>query len=67
VKVLNRQQLGGSLLKPCRAGSTAALRAMPIAAGAIGDLAMAAAVALFDVATERCGPADRDLPQRSFC
>jgi hypothetical protein len=37
---------------------------MAIAAGAIGDRAVTAAVALFDVATERCGATDRDVPQR---
>jgi hypothetical protein len=37
---------------------------MAIAAGTIRDRAMAAAVTLFDVATERCGATDRDVPQR---
>ncbi len=64
VKVFDRQQLGGALFEPRRAGSAPALRAMAIAAGTIRDRAMAATVALFDVATERCGPTDRDVPQR---
>src|ERR1700680_575065 len=64
VKVLDRQQLSGGLFEPRRAGCTLALRAMAIAAGAIRDRAVAAAVALFDVATERGGATDRDVPQR---
>jgi len=64
VKVLDRQQLSGALFEPRRAGGTLALWAMAIAAGAIGDRAVAAAVALFDVATERCGATDCDVPQR---
>jgi hypothetical protein len=64
VKVLDRQELGGALVEPRRAGGALALWAMAIAAGAIGDRAVAAAVALFDVATERCGATDRDVPQR---
>src|SRR5277367_5698184 len=64
VKVLDREQLGGASVEPRRAGCALALWAMAIAAGAIGDRAMAAAVALFDVATERRGAAGRDVPQR---
>ena len=55
MKVFNRQQLGATLLKPCRPGRAPALRAMPIAAGAIEDLSMATVVALFDAAAEGCG------------
>src|SRR5271156_738312 len=66
MKVFNRQKLGATPLKPCCPGCTPALRAMPIAAGAIEDLSMATMVALFDAATEDCGLADRDLSQRSF-
>src|SRR6202140_1151417 len=64
VKVLDRQELAGALFEPGRAGGALALWAMAIAAGAIGDRAVAAAVALFDVATERCCATDRDVPQR---
>src|SRR5208283_4034271 len=64
VKVLDRQQLAGALFEPRRAGGALALRAMAIAAGAIGNRAVAAAVALFDVATERGGATDCDVPQR---
>src|ERR1700730_18637154 len=64
VKVLDRQQLGGALVEPRRAGCALALRAMTIAAGTIRDCAVAAAVALFDVATERGGATDCDVAQR---
>src|SRR6266478_475408 len=64
VKVLDRQQLSGALFEPRRAGCALALRAMAIAAGTIRDRAVTATVALFDVATERCGATDRDVPQR---
>src|SRR5271163_4517259 len=64
VKVVHREQLGGALIEPRRAGCVLALWAMAIAAGAIGDRAMAATVALFDVATERGGAAGCDVPER---
>src|ERR1700730_4718702 len=64
VKVLGRQQCSGALLEPRRAGGALALWAMAIAARTIRDRAMAAAVALFDVATERCGATDCDVAQR---
>src|SRR6202030_1018775 len=63
-KVLDRQQLSGALFEPRRAGGALALRAMAIAAGTIRDRALAAAVALFDVATERGGATDCDVAQR---
>src|SRR5580698_8066969 len=58
VKVLDREQLSGALFEPRRAGGALALRAMAIAAGTIRDRAMTTAVALYDVATERCGATD---------
>ena len=64
VKVLDQQQLSGALFEPRRAGGALALWAMAIAAGTIRDRAVAAAVALFDVATERGGATDCDVPQR---
>jgi hypothetical protein len=64
VKVLDRQQLAGALFEPRRAGGALALRAMAIAARAIGNRPMPATVALFDVATERGGATDRDVSQR---
>jgi hypothetical protein len=36
---------------------------MAIAAGTIRDRAMTTAVALYDVATERCGATDCNIPQ----
>ncbi len=64
MKVLDRQQLSGALFEPRRARGALALWAMAIAAGAIGDRAVAATVALFDVAAERGGATDCDVPQR---
>jgi hypothetical protein len=64
MKVLDRQQLASSLFEPRRAGGALALWAMAIAAGAIGDRAVAATVALLDVAAERGGATERDVPQR---
>jgi hypothetical protein len=64
VEVLDREQLSGALFEPHRAGCALALRAMAIAAGTIRDRAVAATVALFDVATERCGATDCDVAQR---
>src|ERR1700687_1546348 len=64
VKVPDREQFSGALFEPRRAGSALALRAMAIAARAIGNRPMPATVALFDVATGRCGATDCDVPQR---
>src|SRR5260370_32544768 len=58
VKVPDRQQLSGALFEPRRACCALALRAMAIAAGAIGDPAVPAAAALFDLATTRLGATD---------
>jgi hypothetical protein len=66
MKVFNRQELSGALLEPCRAASALALRAMAIAAGAIGDRSMAALVALVDVTAEGGGPAEHNVSKRSF-
>ena len=62
VKVLDRQQFSGALLEPRRAGGALALWAMAIAARTIRDRAVSATVALFDVATERGGATDCDVP-----
>jgi hypothetical protein len=64
VKVLGREQLSGASVEPRRAGGALTLWTMAIAAGTIRDRAMAAAVALFDVATERGGAANCDVAQR---
>ena len=64
MKVFDRQQLASALFEPRRAGCALALWAMAIAAGTIHDRAVAATVALVDVATERGGATDCDVPQR---
>jgi hypothetical protein len=64
VKVLDRQQLSSTLDEPCRAGGALTLWAMTITAGTIRDRAVSAMVALLDVATERSGTTDCDVPQR---
>ena len=61
MKVLDRQQLASALFEPRRAGCALALWAMAIAAGTIRDRAVAATVALLDVATERGGATDCDV------
>ena len=57
VEIGNRQQLGLPRGEPRGAGSPLALRAVPVAAGVIGDAGRAAVVAGLDVAAERRGPA----------
>jgi hypothetical protein len=66
MKVFNRQEFVGALLEPCGPVGAPALRAMAIAAGAIGDRSMAALVALLDVPAEGRGPAERNIPERFF-
>jgi hypothetical protein len=66
VKVFNRQQVGGTLCEPRRPVGALALRAMVIAAGAIGDRAMATLVALVDVAAERGHVAEHNILQSAF-
>src|SRR6266850_598221 len=53
VEVRHRQQLGLSVGQPLGTRQSLALRAVPVAAGIVGDAELAAAVALFDV-TARC-------------
>ena len=64
VEVLDREQLSGVLFEPHPSGCALALRAMAIVAGTIRDRAVAATVALFDVAMERRGATDCDVAQR---
>jgi len=66
MKVFNWQELSSAPFEPCRAGSAPAFRAMPIAAGAIGDCSMTALVALVDVAAQSGGSAERNISERSF-
>jgi hypothetical protein len=58
------RQLSSTLVEPCRAGGALTLWAMTITAGTIRDRAVSAMVALLDVATERSGTTDCDVPQR---
>ena len=57
VVVLHRQQIGLARIEPALGRAALALRAVPVAAGVVGDLVGAAAVAAQDVATQRraCG------------
>lgn len=64
MKVLDRKQLGGTLLEPSRSGLAVAFGALAIAARAVGDLAVAALIALVDVTAEHRRAADRDRSQR---
>ena len=53
VEVGHRQQLGLSVGQPLSTRQPLALRAVPIAAGIIGDAKLAAVVALFDMTAQR--------------
>ena len=55
MKVADRQEVGLALGKPCPRGSALALRAVPVAAGVVGDAPLAAVLAGLDVTAERCG------------
>ena len=53
VEVRHRQQLGLSVGQPLSTRQPLALRAVPVAAGIIGDAKLAAAVALLDMTAQR--------------
>jgi hypothetical protein len=53
MEVRRRQEIGRAVCKPLLRGCTLALRAMPVAAGVIGDRRVRAALAACDVAAER--------------
>ncbi len=53
----NRQQLGLSLGEPLLGGRRLTLRAVPIAAGVVGDARQPTVLAALDVAAERGGAA----------
>src|ERR1700730_13681057 len=53
VQVRHRQQLGSSVGQPLSTRQPLALRAMPVAAGIVGDAKLAAVVALFDMTAQR--------------
>ena len=57
MEVGDRQQLGLAIGDPLRAGQTLALRAVPVAAGIVGDADVAAILAALDMAAERRRPA----------
>ena len=53
MKIGNGQQFGAAICKPSEARQTLALRAMPIAAGIVGDADLAAILAPLDMTAER--------------
>ena len=61
MKVDDRQQVEQSLVEPLGSRGGLALRAMPIAAGIVGHLAVAALVALEHVAAQGLGATGRDV------
>ena len=60
VEVRHRQQLGLSVGQPLGTRQCRALRAVPVAAGIVGDAELAAVVALFDMTAQRCRAAGFD-------
>ena len=65
MKVDDRQQVEQPLVEPLGPRGGLALRAMPIAAGVIGHLAMAALVALKHVATQGLGATGLDVGENA--
>ena len=53
VVVLDRQQIGLTRLEPAPRGTGLALRAVPVAAGVVGDLDLLAGLAAQDMSTQR--------------
>src|SRR5208337_5236057 len=53
MEIGNGQQFGAAICKPLEARQTLALRAMPIAAGIVGDADLAAILAPLDMTAER--------------
>ena len=56
----DRQELGLALGEPLPRGCALTLRAMPVAAGVMGDAFVRAVLATLDVSAERRGPATLD-------
>src|SRR5258708_421255 len=52
MEVLNRQPIGQGRLEPLLRGAGLALRTMPVAAAVVGNLAVPAVAAAFDMATQ---------------
>ena len=63
VEVLDGQEFGLAGLHPVGGGGGLALGAVAVAAGVVGDLPVAAPVALLDVAAQGGGPAGGDVMQ----
>ena len=60
----HRQEIGLASLQPVACDGALALRAMPVAAGIVGDACMVAVLALFHMAAERRGAAALDGAHR---
>jgi hypothetical protein len=60
MEVRYRQQLGLSVGQPLSTRQPLALRAVPVAAGIVGDAKLAAVVALFDMTAQHCRAAGFD-------
>jgi len=60
MKVRHWQQLGLALGQPLLGGGPLALRAMPVAAGVVGDDRVGALLATLDMSPERCCAAALD-------
>jgi len=60
VEVRHRQELGLPVGQPLGTRQPLALRAVPVAAGIVGDAKLAAGAALFDMAAQRCRAAGFD-------
>jgi len=60
VIVRHRQQVGLAVGEPLLGGGALALRAVPVAAGVVGDGGIGAFLASRDMAAERCGAATLD-------
>jgi hypothetical protein len=67
VEVSYWQQLGLAIGKPLRAGETLALRTVSVAAGIVGDAALAAILTPLDMAAERRRPAHFDRRHHRRC
>ncbi len=65
MKVDDRQQVEQPLVVPLGPRGGLALRAVPIAAGIVGHFAMAALVALKDVAAQDLGAAGLDVGENA--
>jgi hypothetical protein len=67
VEIRNRQQVGGTRFEPRARRAGLALRAMPIAAGVVGNGRVAAIVAALNVAAKRSCPARLNRSHHAKC